>query len=265
MRRRRASSSRRTSARSATAARCVTNNSDIDTKLRKLRNHGSNKRNVHSFGFNSRLDDLHAGVLSAKLKHIHAWNDHRITVGDALHGGTLRRDALRPAVRPSRVPSRLSPLRRSRRRTRLTAISWSTSSSRTASTPRPTTRSRSTSRTAIPGARGARLAGPVPNAERNAASCVSLPMYPELTASGSRLRHRQSPRVGQGAEVTARTASSSSAWASAACTMPRRSLPIPRFQLAGICSRDPTAAGRRGLEARDGQDEYRIRGSSPAR
>src|SRR4029079_2275975 len=55
----------------------VTNNPDIDAKLRKLRNHGSNARNVHSYGFNSRLDDLHAGVLSAKLKHIDAWNDNR--------------------------------------------------------------------------------------------------------------------------------------------------------------------------------------------
>src|SRR6266513_66288 len=55
----------------------VTNNEKIDTTVRKLRNHGSNARNVHSFGFNSRLDDLHAGVLSAKLKHIDAWNDLR--------------------------------------------------------------------------------------------------------------------------------------------------------------------------------------------
>src|ERR1051326_850171 len=55
----------------------VTNNEKIDTIVRKLRNHGSNARNVHSFGFNSRLDDLHAGVLSAKLKHIDAWNDLR--------------------------------------------------------------------------------------------------------------------------------------------------------------------------------------------
>ena len=45
--------------------------------VRKLRNHGSTARNVHSYGFNSRLDDLHAGVLSAKLKHIDAWNDLR--------------------------------------------------------------------------------------------------------------------------------------------------------------------------------------------
>ena len=34
-----------------------------------------------------------------------------------------------------------------------------------------------------PGIKGARIVGPVANAERNAASCVSLPMYPELTAA----------------------------------------------------------------------------------
>src|SRR3974390_3100842 len=55
----------------------VTNNADLDATVRKLRNHGSNQRNVHSYGFNSRLDDVHAGVLSAKLKHIDAWNDLR--------------------------------------------------------------------------------------------------------------------------------------------------------------------------------------------
>src|SRR6185503_15461177 len=55
----------------------VTNHENIDATVRKLRNHGSNARNVHSYGFNSRLDDLHAGVLSAKLKHIDAWNDLR--------------------------------------------------------------------------------------------------------------------------------------------------------------------------------------------
>src|SRR5439155_3592859 len=55
----------------------VTNDENIDATVRKLRNHGSNARNVHSFGFNSRLDDLHAGILSAKLKHIDQYNDLR--------------------------------------------------------------------------------------------------------------------------------------------------------------------------------------------
>ena len=47
-----------------------TNHQYINDRIRKLRNHGSGKRDVHSFGFNSRLDDLHAGILSAKLAHI---------------------------------------------------------------------------------------------------------------------------------------------------------------------------------------------------
>src|SRR3989440_2090192 len=55
----------------------VTNNEQIDATVRKLRNHGSTARNVHSYGFNSRLDDIHAGILTAKLKHIDEWNDNR--------------------------------------------------------------------------------------------------------------------------------------------------------------------------------------------
>src|SRR5262245_25559664 len=55
----------------------VTNRADIDTTARRLRNHGSLKRSVHSYGFNSRLDDLHAAVLSVKLKHITRWTDRR--------------------------------------------------------------------------------------------------------------------------------------------------------------------------------------------
>jgi dTDP-4-amino-4,6-dideoxygalactose transaminase len=55
----------------------VTNRQDIDTAVRRMRNHGSLKRSVHSFGFNSRLDDLHAGILSVKLKHITRWTDQR--------------------------------------------------------------------------------------------------------------------------------------------------------------------------------------------
>ncbi len=55
----------------------VTNREDVDRAIRRLRNHGSEKRSCHSMGYNSRLDDIHAGVLSAKLKHIDRWNDLR--------------------------------------------------------------------------------------------------------------------------------------------------------------------------------------------
>ena len=45
----------------------LTNHEDVDRRIRKLRNHGSDQRSRHSMGYNSRLDDLQAGVLSAKL------------------------------------------------------------------------------------------------------------------------------------------------------------------------------------------------------
>src|SRR5262249_56624610 len=44
----------------------VTDREDVATTVLRLRNHGSLQRSVHSFGFNSRLDDLHAAVLSVK-------------------------------------------------------------------------------------------------------------------------------------------------------------------------------------------------------
>jgi dTDP-4-amino-4,6-dideoxygalactose transaminase len=56
----------------------VTNRDDIVEPIFKMRNHGSNKRSHHSVGWNSRLDDLHAGILSVKLKHIDEFNDARI-------------------------------------------------------------------------------------------------------------------------------------------------------------------------------------------
>ena len=55
----------------------VTNREDLDAYCRKMRNHGSTVRSVHSFGFNSRLDDIHAAVLSVKLRHITRWTDRR--------------------------------------------------------------------------------------------------------------------------------------------------------------------------------------------
>src|SRR6184192_152329 len=48
----------------------VTDNQQLATEIRKLRNHGSLKRSYHSIGYNSRLDDIHAAVLRVKLKRV---------------------------------------------------------------------------------------------------------------------------------------------------------------------------------------------------
>lgn len=56
----------------------VTDDDDIAARVRQLRNHGSDVRYYHDvIGFNSRLDDMQAVVLRAKLKRIDQYNAAR--------------------------------------------------------------------------------------------------------------------------------------------------------------------------------------------
>jgi dTDP-4-amino-4,6-dideoxygalactose transaminase len=56
----------------------TTNDDDIAEQIRILRNHGSNVRYHHDvIGYNSRLDELQAVVLRAKIKHIAEYNQQR--------------------------------------------------------------------------------------------------------------------------------------------------------------------------------------------
>jgi dTDP-4-amino-4,6-dideoxygalactose transaminase len=159
----------------------LTNNADMDTKVRKLRNHGSNKRNVHSYGFNSRLDDLHAGVLSAKLKHIHQWNDQRI------HWAARYTAALQgvshvtlPYARPGyRHVFHLYAIETKNPAHRDQLVDFLVKGGVDAKTHYSIAIHK---QEGYPWGKGARIVGSVANAEHNAATCVSLPMYPELKA-----------------------------------------------------------------------------------
>jgi dTDP-4-amino-4,6-dideoxygalactose transaminase len=56
----------------------VTQREDLGDKIRMLRVHGMRPKYVHKFvGINSRLDALHAAVLSVKLKHLDKWHMQR--------------------------------------------------------------------------------------------------------------------------------------------------------------------------------------------
>jgi dTDP-4-amino-4,6-dideoxygalactose transaminase len=160
----------------------LTNEASIDARVRRLRNHGSNQRNVHTFGFNSRLDDLHAGVLSAKLKHIHEWNNERIKWAarytEGLKGAT--RVGL-PYVRPGyRHVFHLYVIETKNPAHRDSLLDFLVQSGIDAKTHYSIPIHK---QDGYPWGKGARIVGAVPNAERNAASCISLPMYPELTAA----------------------------------------------------------------------------------
>ena len=55
-----------------------TNIDEIATKFRLIANHGQIKKHDHVIeGRNSRLDGLHAAVLSVKLKYLNIWNESR--------------------------------------------------------------------------------------------------------------------------------------------------------------------------------------------
>lgn len=63
------------------AGMIVTNNDELAERLRAIRAHGMRKRYYHDeLGRNSRLDEMQAAVLLAKLPHLRVWNSRRMQV-----------------------------------------------------------------------------------------------------------------------------------------------------------------------------------------
>jgi len=159
----------------------VTNDAEIDRKIRILRNHGSPQRNVHSYGFNSRLDDIHAGVLSAKLKHIHEWNDQRRKWAARYTAGLKGAKSFDlPAALPGyRHVYHLYVIETKKPERRDAMVDFLVKNGVDAKTHYSIPIHK---QAGYPWGKGARIAGPAAHAEKNAATCVSLPMFPELTA-----------------------------------------------------------------------------------
>ncbi len=60
------------------AGMVTTNDTALGDHMRRLRNHGSPERYLHTeFGWNARMDGIQAAVLRVKLKHIEEWNQRR--------------------------------------------------------------------------------------------------------------------------------------------------------------------------------------------
>ncbi len=158
----------------------VTNNEHIDATVRKLRNHGSNARNVHSFGFNSRLDDLHAGILSAKLQHIDEYNGQRRKWAARYTAGLQgAKNFSLPQERPGyRHIYHLYIIETKKPKQRDAFLKFLNDNGIDAKTHYSIAIHQ---QPGYPWGRKGRIAGAIPRAERNAATCISLPIYPELT------------------------------------------------------------------------------------
>lgn len=60
------------------AGAVVTDDEEIASKVKMLRDHGQSKKYYHEFeGYNARLDAIQAGILRIKLKHLSEWNEKR--------------------------------------------------------------------------------------------------------------------------------------------------------------------------------------------
>jgi len=154
----------------------MTNDSNLATEIRKLRNHGSLKRSHHSIGYNSRLDELHAAVLSVKLKHLDEWSDLRRERAKQYDSKLADTSLKLPYVRPGFRHVFHLYIVETEERDQLQA--YLKSKNIIAQTHYPIAIHQ---QEGYPWGRSARISGSLEHTERSAARVLSLPMFPELT------------------------------------------------------------------------------------
>jgi dTDP-4-amino-4,6-dideoxygalactose transaminase len=82
----------------------LTNDEKIADTVTKLRNYGQEKRYYHAIkGFNSRLDELQAAILSAKLPYLDGWNERRRQIANRYHQAFTSLGIVCPMEAPDRV------------------------------------------------------------------------------------------------------------------------------------------------------------------
>ena len=156
----------------------ITDRDEVAEQIGQLRNHGSPGRSVHSMGYNSRLDDLHAGILSVKLKYIDTWNDQRRALAkqydEKLKDTSLKLPYERPGYR--HVYHLYVIETKPEKRDNLLAFLNDAGIEAKCHCPIAIHQQEG-----YPWGQDSVLDVHLPCTEANAASCISLPMYPELT------------------------------------------------------------------------------------
>lgn len=83
------------------AGMIATNDDNLSLKIRALRNYGSNKKYYFDFvGYNSRMDEIQAALLSVKLSHYSEILKHRKMIGHKYLKGIVNRNILLPKIHP---------------------------------------------------------------------------------------------------------------------------------------------------------------------
>ncbi|MDD8017208.1 MAG: DegT/DnrJ/EryC1/StrS family aminotransferase [Bacteroidota bacterium] len=78
----------------------TTDDEEFAKKIRMFRNYGSEKKYYNEVvGYNSRLDEVQAGFLSVKLRHLDEITTHKRKLASLYHNG-LKDDFIKPQVQP---------------------------------------------------------------------------------------------------------------------------------------------------------------------
>ena len=87
------------------AGASVTNNKELADRIRALGNYGSDYKYHHIYkGHNSRLDELQAAFLSAKLPHLERMNEDRRRIAKRYLEGIVHQEVILPYVHPETEP-----------------------------------------------------------------------------------------------------------------------------------------------------------------
>ncbi len=78
----------------------VTNSEEYSAKIKKLRDHGSDRKYYHdTVGFNMRMDGVQGSILNAKLSHLDKWNKRRKEIADM-----YKRGIVNPLIKMQKTP-----------------------------------------------------------------------------------------------------------------------------------------------------------------
>src|SRR5262249_49775848 len=85
------------------AGAVLTFQDNLASRMKSLRNHGAEIKYHHDVvGYNSRLDELQAAVLTVKLRHLDAWNQRRIEIAGRYHKALAGLPLVLPFASPDR-------------------------------------------------------------------------------------------------------------------------------------------------------------------
>ncbi|RZK16085.1 MAG: aminotransferase, partial [Hymenobacter sp.] len=158
------------------AGAITTNDAALAQQLRLLRNYGAAQKNHHELlGYNSRLDELQAAVLRAKLPHLPTWTRQRQQLAAWYEGHLGGLPGLRlPAVAPGAVHVWHLYVVHTARRDALQRHLAARGIGTLVHYPVPPHRQPAYAQLGWP-------VGSLPIAEELAATCLSLPLWPGMT------------------------------------------------------------------------------------